>query len=692
MAEGAEGAPGVEALEAAVLAAQEATGAQGDAVRALKAEVKTGAATKEQVAEAIARLKELKAAGEAAMRAFEAAMGGSGSSALNREAFREKVINALERRMFYVPSFKIYGGVGGLYDFGPPGCSVKNNMIQFWRRHFILEENMLEVECSAIAPEPVLKASGHVERFLDFMVMDEETKDCHRADHILQAALEKLLATPLQKEQREAIRDTLARLDELKVEELGAELRKYDVKAPETGNPITDPFPFNLMFSTSIGPKGDLKGYLRPETAQGIFVNFRDLLYYNGGKLPFGAAQIGQSYRNEISPKAGLLRVREFTQCEIEHFFHPDIQAHPRYGTVADLELNLYPRAEQLGKVKKPVKMTLRAAAEKRVITNEILAYFIGRTHMFMLAVGIDPARLRFRQHLQHEMAHYAQDCWDAEVECSYGWVECVGLADRSAFDLKAHTAGGNTELVAWEQYDEPETVEVWAVKPEKKFIAKELKKETKAVTDALEALTGEEAQALQEKLEAEGSAELGGFTVAKEMVTIKKTQKKISGRNFTPSVIEPSFGIGRIMYCMFEHTFYTREGDDEARTVFRFTPLVAPIKVAVFPLLRKDELDERAGQLHKSLLDAGISSVVDTTGVSIGKRYARTDELGVSFACTVDHTTLTDGTVTLRERDSTEQIRCGLAQVPALVAKLLEGSASWAELQAEGALEALRL
>merc|ERR1712078_971970 len=160
-----------------------------------------------------------------------------------------------------------------------------------------------------------------------------------------------------------------------------------------------------------------------------------------------------------------------------------------------------------------------------------------------------------------------------------------------------------------------------------------------------------------------------GGFTVAKEMVTIKKTQKKISGRNFTPSVIEPTFGIGRIMYCMFEHTFYTREGDDEAQTVFRFTPLVAPIKVAVFPLLRKDDLDERAGQLHKSLLDAGISSVVDTTGVSI--------------ACTVDHTTLTDGTVTLRERDSTEQIRCGLAQVPALVSKLIAGSASWAELQA---------
>jgi len=245
---------------------------------------------------------------------------------------------------------------------------------------------------------------------------------------------------------------------------------------------------------------------------------------------------------------------------------------------------------------------------------------------------------------------------------------------------------------VAWEHYDEPRTEEVWAVKPEKKFIAKEFKKETKAVTDALEALGAAEAQALQEKLEADGSAEVGGFTVSKEMVSIKQTQKKIAGRNYTPSVIEPSFGIGRIMYCMFEHTFYTREGDDEARTVFRFTPLVAPIKVAVFPLLRKDELDEQAGTLHKSLLEAGISSVVDTTGNSIGKRYARTDELGVSFACTVDHTTLTDGTVTLRERDSTEQIRLQLVQVPALVAKLLGGSATWAELQTEGALEALRL
>ena len=200
------------------------------------------------------------------------------------------------------------------------------------------------------------------------------------------------------------------------------------IKAPETKNDLTAPYPFNLMFPTQIGPSGQQKGFLRPETAQGIFVNFRDLLYYNGGKLPFAAAQIGQSFRNEIAPRQGLLRVREFTQAEIEHFVHPEHKEHPRFGEVKDVELSLFSRDAQLATVKRPFPMSAGDAVAKGIIANETLGYFIARTQLFLLKIGIDPARLRFRQHLQHEMAHYAEDCWDAEIESTYGWVECCLL------------------------------------------------------------------------------------------------------------------------------------------------------------------------------------------------------------------------------------------------------------------------
>ena len=203
----------------------------------------------------------------------------------DREAFRALLTNVLERRLFFLPSFKIYGGVAGFYDFGPPGCAIKQNIQQFWRKHFILEESMLEVECPAVTPEPVLAASGHVERFTDFMVTDLKTGishflspndltlfsgECHRADHLLEATLE----TAIQGGNKEAEK-LMPYIEELTQEQLSEAMQKFDVKAPETKNDLSPPFPFNLMFRTSIGPKGDTVGYLRPETAQGIFINFK---------------------------------------------------------------------------------------------------------------------------------------------------------------------------------------------------------------------------------------------------------------------------------------------------------------------------------------------------------------------------------------------------------------------------------
>ncbi|GAB4820588.1 hypothetical protein N2152v2_007634 [Parachlorella kessleri] len=675
-------------LEKAYLDAQEAVTKQGDTVRSLKASLKDGKVQKEAVDEAIEQLKNLKIDMEKKQKAYEDVTGKTASA--NKEAFRANLLNALERRLFFIPSFKIYGSVAGFYDYGPPGCAIKQNVTQTWRKHFILEENMLEIECPAVTPEVVLKASGHVDRFTDFMVTDVKTGDCHRADHLLEGHLEALLEDrkhPLTAEQTREARELLAGVGELKAAELGAALKKYGVKAPDTKNDISDPFPFNLMFKTSIGPRGDLVGYLRPETAQGIFVNFRDLLYYNGNKLPFAAAQIGNSYRNEISPRAGLLRVREFTQAEIEHFVNPSDKSHPKFKNVAGLDPLLYSRALQMGEEKKAQRMKLGEAVAQGIIANETLAYFIGRTYLFCTTVGLNPDRIRFRQHLQHEMAHYAEDCWDCEVECSYGWVECVGLADRSAYDLRAHTLMSKVELTAFETFSEPRMVEELSIVPNKKELGKLFKREAKAIGDALEAMCEGDAMSMKAKHEAgeEVALKVEGhvYQIQPGQVEIKKQTVKKTGRSFTPGVIEPSFGIGRILYCVFEHCFYAREGDDK-RTVFAFPPSTSPIKCTVFPLLQRAELNQRAETMSEALTRAGLSNTIDVTGTTIGRRYARTDEVGVPFAITIDYQTVEDSTATLRERDSTAQVRVPVAELAQVVRQLVDSDVSWADVAAK--------
>jgi len=605
----------------------------------------------------------------------------------NREAFRQAVVNTLERRLFYIPSFKIYRGVAGLYDYGPPGCAVKSNVLAFWRQHFVLEENMLEVDCPCVTPEVVLKASGHVDKFTDLMVKDEKTGTCYRADHLLKDfCKEKLERDPnITAEKAAEFRHVMAVLDDLSSEELGAKIKEYGITAPDTKNPLSPPYPFNLMFQTSIGPSGLSPGYMRPETAQGIFVNFKDLYYYNGNKLPFAAAQIGQAFRNEISPRQGLLRVREFTLAEIEHFVDPEDKSHPKFSEVSNLEFLMFPREDQVSG-QSARRIRLGEAVAEGVVNNETLGYFIGRVYLFLTHLGIDRERLRFRQHLANEMAHYAADCWDAEIECSYGWIECVGIADRSAYDLRAHTDKSGVALVAAEKFSEPIEVEKLVITPVKKELGLAFKGNQKMVVEALEAMGEKEAMEMKATLESKGEVEFQVCTLGKDvtikqsMVSILKEKKKEHQRVFTPSVIEPSFGIGRIIYCLYEHSFYTRpsRGGDEQLNVFGFPPLVAPIKCTVFPLVQNQQYEEVARRIARSLTAAGITYKIDITGTSIGKRYARTDELGVPLAITVDSTT----SVTLRDRDSKQQIRINIEEVASVVKEVTDGLSTWADMQ----------
>ncbi|XP_049393004.1 glycine--tRNA ligase, mitochondrial 1-like [Solanum stenotomum] len=606
--------------------------------------------------------------------------------AQNRETFRQAVTNTLERRLFYIPSFKIYRGVAGLYDYGPPGCAVKSNVLAFWRQHFVLEENMLEVDCPCVTPEVVLKASGHVDKFTDLMVKDEKTGTCYRADHLLKDfCKDKLERDPnLPAEKAAEFRHVLAVLDDLSSEELGAKIKEYGITAPDTKNPLSAPYPFNLMFQTSIGPSGVSPGYMRPETAQGIFVNFKDLYYYNGNKLPFAAAQIGQAFRNEISPRQGLLRVREFTLAEIEHFVDPEDKSHPKFPDVANLEFLMFPREDQVAG-RSARRINIGEAVAQGVVNNETLGYFIGRVYLFLTHLGIDKDRLRFRQHLANEMAHYAADCWDAEIECSYGWIECVGIADRSAYDLRAHTDKSGVPLVAHEKFPEPREVEKLVIVPAKKELGLAFKGNQKMVVEALEAMGEKEAMEMKETLESKGEATFNVctldkvVTINKNMVSISKEIKKEHQRVFTPSVIEPSFGIGRIIYCLYEHSFNTRPSrdGDEQMNFFSFPPLVAPIKCTVFPLVQNQQYEEIARQIAKSLTVYGISYKIDITGTSIGKRYARTDELGVPFAITVDSAT----SVTIRERDSKQQIRVNVDEVASVIKEVTDGQSTWGDV-----------
>ena len=298
---------------------------QGAAVRTLK---KAGVKGDELTA-AVTELKRLKVDLETA----------TASEVGDEVAFdRAGMDDLLRRRMFVVPSFEIYGGVAGLYDFGPPACALKSNLLAEWRRHFVLEEGMLEIECTNLNAEIVLETSGHVEKFTDNMVKDIKTGECLRADHLLEGHIEKLLEDQmLSAERRRELETVHISADAFSTAELGEQLTAFGIKSPQTGNDLSEPFPFNLMFGTNIGPEGGegSKGYLRPETAQGIFVNFKRLLDFNAQKMPFAAAQVGIGFRNEISPRAGLLRVREFCLAEIEHFVKPDDKDHPRFSEIA---------------------------------------------------------------------------------------------------------------------------------------------------------------------------------------------------------------------------------------------------------------------------------------------------------------------------------------------------------------------
>lgn len=476
-----------------------------------------------------------------------------------------------KKKGFIFPNSEIYNGLSGFFDYGPLGVELENNIKKsLWTEFVQKRDDIVGINGSIIANPKVWQASGHVANFADVLLA------CKKCGNKVKA-------------------DTLEGISEqLSLEQIKAITK--DMKCPKCKGDFDEPKPFNLMFQTYVGPSTeDNVAYLRPETAQLIFTNFKSVFDTSRVKLPFGIAQVGKAFRNEISPRDFLFRCREFQQFEIEFFVNPGNNSCPSLKEIDNLEVNLV--SEEMQKSgEKETTITISSMIAKRMC-SEWHGYWLAQYYKWFLDNGIKKENIRLREHYKDELAHYARACFDIEYNFPFGWKEIHGNADRSNYDLTQHQNFSKTNL---EIFDEA-------------------------------------------------------------------TKSKV-----LPAVnAEPSQGIERaFLTFMFE-----AYNDDKERgnVVLKLHPRLAPIKVGVFPLLNKPELEDAAKAIHERL-KLEFNSMYDRSG-SVGRRYARADEIGVPYCITVDFETITDKTVTIRFRDTTEQIRVKIEELESKLKELISKS-----------------
>jgi len=454
----------------------------------------------------------------------------------------EAIVSLAKRRGFIFPSSEIYGGTGSVWDYGPVGALLKNNVKAAWWRDMVMRRDDMEGLDAAILMHPrVWEASGHLAGFTDPLVDCKQCKQRFRADHLVEqaAAEDPDLAEELSHVAEEHTAadhpDLLDRLNRIMPK----------LRCAKCGGELTDARPFNMMFKTFMGPVENDAAvtYLRPETAQGMFVNFKSVQVASRRKPPFGIAQIGKAFRNEITPGNFTFRTREFEQFEIEYFVPP-------------------------------------AEAETWFDT------WVQTRHQWYLSLGAREERLRLRPHAPDELAHYASACTDVEYAFPFGWSELEGIANRQDFDLRQHQEHSGRDLTFFDE----------------------------------------------------------------------QTKEK-----YLPHVIEPSGGVDRATLMFLCDAYEEIEGGRgaagaETEYVLRFHPRLAPIKAAVLPLVRKAGMPEKAREIYDALKQHRF--VAYDQGGTIGRRYRRQDEIGTPFCLTVDSQTMEDDTVTIRDRDSMDQIR----------------------------------
>lgn len=561
----------------------------------------------------------------------------------------EVLQDLMRRRGFAWGSFEIYGGSAGFYDYGPLGATIKRKIEQKIREAF-QREGFFELETPTITPEEVFIASGHVEKFVDPLVECKKCGTRFRADHIVEEAL--------------GI-DT----EGMSAEHLTELIRENGIKCPECGGELGDVWYFNLMFETFIGPYKDKKGYMRPETAQGLFINFKRLNHFARNQLPFGVFQIGKAYRNEISPRQGMIRLREFTQAEAEIFFNPSDTEHPHFDEIKDEKLRLYPIEHQL-KDLGVIELTAEEAVKKGYIMNTFFAYYMVMVKRALLDIGIPWEVIRFRQQLPEERAHYSSDTWDVEIRSErFGWVECVGIAYRGDYDLSRHIKMSGEDLTVLIHYEEPKIVRHLKVSLNMKKVGPKLKGDAKRINELITGFNEEKKRELVELLEKDGKVTIEGYELEKEDFIIKEIEEKITGEKIVPHVLEPSFGIDRPFYLLLENSLVI----EEDRTYLKIKKDMAPIEVAVLPLVAKEPLKGIAYDLFRTLQKEGFIAVYDEKD-TVGRRYVRYDEIGTPYCVTVDNQTPEDGTVTIRDRDTREQVRVKIEELPKKLRELIFG------------------
>jgi len=497
---------------------------------------------------------------------------------------RDEIINlALRRGLFYRAAEIYANSPAGFWDFGPIGETIRRKIIDFWRNEFVEAEGMVEIYGSQILPKEVFVASGHLENFNDPVVKCKKCNSVFRVDYLLKEYAE--IEIP----------ETLP-LDEY--EKLIAE---YKIACPNCLGSFGKPFLFNLMMKVAIGAAKPKECYLRPETCQTIFLNFARLYKIMRKNLPFGIAQAGCSFRNEISPRNVLLRERELGQMEAEIFFNPEkINNVEHWEDVENYELNLF-----LLKDKRIHKITCQEAVESRLVSGKIIAYYLARVQQLYEKYGLENEKLRFRELSKEERPFYAIETWDFEVETEdFGFVELAACNYRSDYDLRRHA----------------------------KFSKKDLK-------------------------------------------------VKEDGKEFYPHVFEISIGLDRTFYVLIDNAFRKELRGKEERIYLDLNPKIAPYLAGIFPLVKKDSLDEIAQNIYRELLSYRFDVLYDAKG-SIGKRYARIDEIGVPYAITVDYQTKEDNTVTLRERNSMQQKRVKIKKLPEILWHLKLGKITFDKIK----------
>ncbi|HXZ98474.1 MAG TPA: glycine--tRNA ligase [Candidatus Acidoferrum sp.] len=544
----------------------------------------------------------------------------------------ELVADLARRRGYFWPSFEIYGGVSGFLDLGPLGTSMKRRIIEKWLDTFIRKHGFVEISTPVITPERIFEASGHVAHFKDLMIECLNCKRRFKADSLLKEAAN-------------------IQAEAFSLSEIGQTINEKQIRCVECGGQLSKPEYFSTMFRTTIGPYSESVAYGRPEAAQGMFVDFKRVYESVREKMPMAIAQIGTALRNEISPRQGPIRLREFTIMEFEFFYDPEESRCPHIGEVSDKEIRILPLQLRDKGIEEPTTATIRQILDKKYVVSEWSAYFMGLSQEFMSSLGIPPVNQRFLEKSPNERAHYSSQTYDHEILLDrWGWVEMAGHANRSNHDLSSHIKGSGADLTVFKKYDEPVTRRERVARPIDSAIGPAFKAQAATVRKLIQSAKSAD---IERSIKEKGFYLADEFKILPAHVRFDWIDSKESGRRFVPEVVEPSFGAERLLYAALEYA-YTQTKD---RVVLNIPIDVAPIQVSVFPLMAKDGLDKRARAVCEMLRRARFDVDYDESG-TIGRRYARADEVGVPIAVTIDYDTLKDETVTLRDRVTWKQVR----------------------------------